>query len=650
MVYGQTELANVVRDLARTLTTDSSIQGILDHLAGKIAEVLTVTGAGVTLISHDLNPQYVAASNDAALGFEQLQSKYEDSPFILAYQAGQSLAVPDLMVDDRFQVFGPEARSEGLAAVFTFPLRHGDGCIGALNLYRDTTGPLSVQEMITAETMADVVSACLINAKAREQADAASDTYLQDALHNPLTGLPNRALLMDRVHDANMRAKRSQLTTVVYFVDLDRFKLINDHHGHHVGDEVLIAVARRFSNMLRADDTVAQISESEFVYLCENLPDPAEAATIGARIDKAFERPFVVGGLRLSMSANIGMAVAGPGEEVSAELIMHADTGTRRRTDARTDHFRRNNTALFAQRSELKKKLALLTDTTDTTDTDVATRRQIRILQRQIDGVTAQIVSANVVLVRSYTRRFGGTASADEHSDFESAGLLGLMRAVDSYDPESGGFGQWAFKPIRREVLRTVRRTDHQNISLGDFEKRPAIMRALRQLEGADKSYRPSAEEVAVLAGVTAAQATRVITPPQISSIDRSAAGVDGTPLADLIELGDCSPEATVISQLTVEALETFALKVLDPRALYVIIRRFGLDGEPGETLASIGATLGVSREAVRQIEAKALASLQHPTLMHKISDPGNDGPCPAPATSRDRRVASPPRQRRQPS
>ena len=167
---------------------------------------------------------------------------------------------------------------------------------------------------------------------------------------------------MDRVHEANLRAKRSRLTTVVYFVDLDRFKLINDHHGHHVGDELLIAVARRFSNMLRADDTVAQISGDEFVFLCENLPDPAEADTIGARIDEAFERPFVVDGLRLSMSANIGMAVAGPGEEVSAELIMHADTGTRRRTDARTDHFRRNNTALFAQRSELKKKLALLTD------------------------------------------------------------------------------------------------------------------------------------------------------------------------------------------------------------------------------------------------------------------------------------------------
>jgi RNA polymerase sigma factor (sigma-70 family) len=646
VVYGQAELASVVREFARTLTADFPIQGILDHLVGQIAEVLPVTGAGVTLISYDLKPEYVAASNDAALGFEQLQSQHKDGPRILAYQSGESVAVPDLMVDDRFQLFGPAARAAGLAAVFTFPLRHGDGCIGALNLYRDTTGALSVHEMITAETMADVVSACLINAKARQRADTASAKYLLDPLHNPLTGLPNRALLMDRVHDANRRAKRSRLTTVVYFVDLDQFKLIDDHHGHHVGDELLIAVARRFSRMLRAEDTVAQISDEKFVFLCENLPNPAEADTIGTRIDKAFERPFVVDGLRLSMSANIGMAVAGPGEEISAELIAQADTGTRWRTDTRTDHFRAHNTALFAQRSELKNKLTLLTNDND--NDNAATRRQVRILRRRIDDVTAQIVSSNVGLVRSYTRRFGRTASADERSDFESAGLLGLMRAVDSYDPECGGFGQWAFKPIQREVLSAVRDTDYQNISLGDFEKRPAIMRALRQLEGTDKSHHPSAEEVAVLAGVTVALATRVITPPQISSIDQSAAGVDGTPLADLIESADCSPEATVISQLTVEAMETLALQVLDPRERYVIIRRFGLDDEPSETLASIGTKLGISREAVRQIEAKALTRLQHPTLMRKLRDPGTDGPVPT--RSQDRRVASLARQRRRPS
>jgi diguanylate cyclase (GGDEF)-like protein len=326
VINDEERLAAVLREFARTLTTDFPIQGIVDHLVGRIVEVLPVTGAGVTLISHDLSPKYVSASNVASLGFEQLQSKCGDGPCILAYQSGESVAVPDLLLDDRFPVFGPAARAEGLAAVFTFPLRHGDGCIGALDLYRETTGPLSVHEMITAETMADVVAACLINAQARERADVASAAYLYDSLHDPLTNLPNRTLLMDRVHHANLRAKRSRLYTSVYFVDLDRFKLVNDHHGHHIGDELLIAVARRFEEMMRQEDTIARISGDEFVFLCEALPDAIESELIGARIEKIFERPFVVDGLRLSISASIGMAVVGPGEEVSAELIVHADT------------------------------------------------------------------------------------------------------------------------------------------------------------------------------------------------------------------------------------------------------------------------------------------------------------------------------------
>ena len=110
MVNDEERLAVVLREFARTLTTDFPMQGIVDHLVGRIVEVLPVTSAAVTLISHDLSPKYVSASNAASLGFEQLQSNFGDGPCILAYQSGESVAVPDLLLDERFPVFGPAAR------------------------------------------------------------------------------------------------------------------------------------------------------------------------------------------------------------------------------------------------------------------------------------------------------------------------------------------------------------------------------------------------------------------------------------------------------------------------------------------------------------------------------------------------------------
>jgi RNA polymerase sigma factor (sigma-70 family) len=197
------------------------------------------------------------------------------------------------------------------------------------------------------------------------------------------------------------------------------------------------------------------------------------------------------------------------------------------------------------------------------------------------------------------------------------------MRAIDSYDPECGTFGQWAFKPIQREVLRAVRAIDHPNLNLGDFEKRPGILRAQRGLAAIHADYRPSDEEVAAAAGVTVAQVRRVLAPPRLDSLSRKVDSENATELSDTIQSRDCSPEDVAISQTALTALEQFGLTALDPRELYVIIRRFGLDGEPLEKLAEIGETLSLSREAVRQIEAKSLAKLQHPLVMHKLDRAG---------------------------
>lgn len=284
-------------------------------------------------------------------------------------------------------------------------------------------------------------------------------------------------------------------------------------------------------------------------------------------------------------------------------------------SDDRTDPFREGNDVLFHCRNEIRAELAEL----EAVDEDPVSARRVRALKRRLDDVTGEIVSRNLGLVRSYTRRFKGLAPASDREEFEAAGILGLMRAVDSYDPSCGAFGHWAFKPIQREVLRAVRDTDHANLTHSDFEKRPAILRAYRQLQGLDESYTPSDQEVAAVACVTVAQVRRVLAPAQIESMHQPI-GEEGGELADRIPSGDAGVEARVVARVTLSALETVGLRALDARELYVIVRRFGLDGEPPEKLSEIGDALSLSREAVRQLEAKALAKLQHPLVLRKLS------------------------------
>jgi GAF domain-containing protein len=141
--------------------TDFPIQGILDHFVKRIVEVLPISSAGVTLISAGVAPYYVAASDESALRFEQLQSNIGEGPCVHAYETGQPVVVPDLTVERRFPRFTPAAVTAGLGAVFTFPLHDGDGRLGALDLYRDDPGEFDMHDMSAAQTLADVAAAYL---------------------------------------------------------------------------------------------------------------------------------------------------------------------------------------------------------------------------------------------------------------------------------------------------------------------------------------------------------------------------------------------------------------------------------------------------------------------------------------------------------
>ena len=322
------QLADVLSHFARTMATDLPIRTILDRMVESIVAVMPVASAGVTLRAADGGPPCaMAASNAAAFRFERVQAELGDGPCHEAARAGHAVAVADLERDERFRSFAAETSPAGLRAVFAFPLRHGDrGAIGALGLYQDTAGSLDEATMRAAQTLADVAAAYILGAKARQELVDMSARFQEAALHDSLTGLPNRVLFGQRMEHAVLRTRRSGRALGVLFADLDRFKEVNDLYGHAVGDELLIAVAERLTESLRPGDTLARLSGDEFVILCEDLEDPSAVERLAERIDVGMNQPFILDHLDLTVTASIGIAYSGPGGDVPEQLLTDADT------------------------------------------------------------------------------------------------------------------------------------------------------------------------------------------------------------------------------------------------------------------------------------------------------------------------------------
>ncbi|MCG7866616.1 MAG: EAL domain-containing protein [Candidatus Thiodiazotropha taylori] len=145
------------------------------------------------------------------------------------------------------------------------------------------------------------------------------------AHHDSLTNLPNRLLFEDRLEHALAQAKRQKRQLAVLFLDLDRFKNINDSLGHAMGDELLKEVAKRLQNILRDDDTAARLGGDEFTVLVENLEDPSQAAVVAAKIQDKFKAPFKIAGRELHVTASIGISIFPEDGKDVADLTKNAD-------------------------------------------------------------------------------------------------------------------------------------------------------------------------------------------------------------------------------------------------------------------------------------------------------------------------------------
>ncbi len=190
----------------------------------------------------------------------------------------------------------------------------------------------------------------------RQELEQANKELEHRAFHDALTGLPNRLMLRDRLSQAIARAERHRGALAVLFIDLDRFKAINDTQGHQIGDAVLQSVASRIAGQLRKSDTVAREGGDEFLVLLEDIGSAQNAALVAAKLLHSLDQPYVIDSHSLHCSGSIGVAMY-PEDGASAdELIKHADAAM---FDSKGDG--RNQVHFFSEESwaRLAKRFTL---------------------------------------------------------------------------------------------------------------------------------------------------------------------------------------------------------------------------------------------------------------------------------------------------
>ena len=167
---------------------------------------------------------------------------------------------------------------------------------------------------------------------------------LHASLHDALTGLPNRVLFNDRLAHGMEQAKRHGWTLAVMFLDLDKFKTINDTHGHATGDAVLLTIAQRLKETTRTEDTISRHGGDEFLYLLMEIEEEQDAVTVAKKIIQAVEQPFDVSAGRLTISTSIGISIFPKDGNTVEALITSADAAMYQAKQAKSGYAFASNT------------------------------------------------------------------------------------------------------------------------------------------------------------------------------------------------------------------------------------------------------------------------------------------------------------------
>jgi diguanylate cyclase (GGDEF)-like protein/PAS domain S-box-containing protein len=280
-------------------TLDVNMTFVLDHVRGSWMRVRAGTGWPEGFVGSELEVR--------SFGGSMPGSRYADG----------ALVIDDLPSNSELR--GRPLRANGVISLAMVLIGERDTPVGLLGAHTRTPRRFLPEDIDFLNTVAHVLAGALERVRVEEQ-------IRHDALHDSLTGLPNRTLLLDRLEMALARARRDGTQVAVLFLDLDRLKVLNDSIGHGAGDDLLRAVGPRLLPLLRDSDTVARFGGDEFAVVLQGIGGDTCALEVSERIVRAFERPFLVAGKPRMSSASVGIVVTDPEiPRTAAELLSDAD-------------------------------------------------------------------------------------------------------------------------------------------------------------------------------------------------------------------------------------------------------------------------------------------------------------------------------------
>lgn len=253
---------------------------------------------------------------EAMFGYRQDEAVGQPlAPLIIpdAYRAQHDAGVLRFLRTRKLSVLGEHREYEGLRrSGDTFPIE-------ITHWWLEDQGPVTFYAFIRDITDRKVRDEEIVRRRARES------ELTHRMLHDDLTGLANRSLAIEHITQLLARRARYGGDVAILFVDLDRFKLVNDNLGHAAGDDLLRTVAHRMRGTVRTTDVVARVAGDEFAVLCDRLAGPQEAEEVAHRVMTALAAPVDLGGERIRMRCSVGVALVTDPDETAEELMLNAD-------------------------------------------------------------------------------------------------------------------------------------------------------------------------------------------------------------------------------------------------------------------------------------------------------------------------------------